>query len=104
MVVVFVVLAVVIVFVIAAVAIGREAGRLDAQPPRPVFDMDGKVRGMAAATLSRRIPAVPGETPTVVSNAIVMISPKSVNLIAGPRRYSRRSASIGSSRAARDAG
>jgi hypothetical protein len=40
---VFVVLAVVIVFVIAAVAIGREAGRLDAQPPRPVFDMDEAV-------------------------------------------------------------
>jgi hypothetical protein len=31
------------VFVIAAVAVGREAGRLDAQPPRPVFDMDEAV-------------------------------------------------------------
>jgi len=40
---VFVVLAGVLVFVIAAVAIGREAGRLDAQPPRPVFDMDEAV-------------------------------------------------------------
>jgi hypothetical protein len=43
MVIVFVVLAVVVVFVIAAVAVGREAGRLDAQPPRPVFDMDEAV-------------------------------------------------------------
>lgn len=40
---VFVVLAVAVIFVIAAVAVGREAGRLDAQPPRPVFDMDEAV-------------------------------------------------------------
>lgn len=38
----------------------------------PVFDMDGKVRGMAAATLARTIPAVPGESPTVVKNAVVI--------------------------------
>ena len=38
----------------------------------PVFDMEGKVRGLAAATLTRTIPAVPGENPTVVSNAIVI--------------------------------
>jgi hypothetical protein len=43
MVIVFVVLAVAIIFVIAAVAIGREAGRLDAESPRPVFDMDEAV-------------------------------------------------------------
>jgi S1-C subfamily serine protease len=38
----------------------------------PVFDMEGKVRGLAAATLSRTIPAVPGESPTIVQNAIVI--------------------------------
>ena len=38
----------------------------------PVFDMEGKVRGLAAATLTRTIPALPGEAPTVVSNAIVI--------------------------------
>ena len=38
----------------------------------PVFDMEGRVRGMAAATLTRTIPAVPGETPTLVHNAIVI--------------------------------
>jgi len=38
----------------------------------PVFDTEGNVRGMAAATFSRTIPPVPGETPTVVSNAIVI--------------------------------
>jgi len=38
----------------------------------PVFDMEGHVRGMAAATLTRTIPAVPGESPTVVPNAIVI--------------------------------
>jgi S1-C subfamily serine protease len=37
----------------------------------PVFDTEGNVRGMASATLTRTIPPVPGETPTVVSNAIV---------------------------------
>ena len=43
MVVVFIVLAGVLVFVIAAVAIGRETARLSVQPPRPVFDMDEAV-------------------------------------------------------------
>jgi S1-C subfamily serine protease len=38
----------------------------------PVFDMDGTVRGMAAATLSRTIPALPGESPTLVTNGIVI--------------------------------
>jgi S1-C subfamily serine protease len=38
----------------------------------PVFDMEGRVRGMAAATLTRTIPPLPGETPTVVPNAIVI--------------------------------
>jgi S1-C subfamily serine protease len=38
----------------------------------PVFDIEGKVRGMAAATLTRTIPALPGETPITVSNAIVI--------------------------------
>jgi S1-C subfamily serine protease len=38
----------------------------------PVFDMEGKVRGMAAATLTRTIPAAPGEAPIAVSNAIVI--------------------------------
>ena len=38
----------------------------------PVFDMEGKVRGMAAATLTRTIPPVPGESPTHVHNAIVI--------------------------------
>ena len=38
----------------------------------PVFDTEGKVRGMAAATLTRTIPAVPGEAPTVVANAIAI--------------------------------
>jgi S1-C subfamily serine protease len=38
----------------------------------PVFDTEGKVRGLAAATLTRTIPAVPGESPTVVPNGIVI--------------------------------
>jgi S1-C subfamily serine protease len=38
----------------------------------PVFDTDGTVRGMAAATLTRTIPAVPGENPTVVANGVVI--------------------------------
>jgi len=37
-----------------------------------VFDVEGKVRGLAAATLTRTIPALPGESPTVVANAIVI--------------------------------
>src|SRR5580704_8795440 len=40
MVVLYVVLAVAVVFFIAAVFIGREARRLDAEPPRVVFDLD----------------------------------------------------------------
>jgi S1-C subfamily serine protease len=38
----------------------------------PVFDTAGRVRGLAAATLRRTIPPLPGETPTVVANAIVI--------------------------------
>jgi Trypsin-like peptidase domain len=37
----------------------------------PAFDVDGKVRGMAAATLIRTIPQPDGD-PTVVSNGIVI--------------------------------
>jgi hypothetical protein len=39
----FVVVGAVLVFVIAAVVIGRETGRLAAAPPRPVFDVDEAV-------------------------------------------------------------
>jgi len=47
MVIVFVVLIAVLIFVIAAVAVGRETSRLAAQPPRPVFDMDEAVEWIA---------------------------------------------------------
>ena len=47
MTVVFLVLGVALVFVIAAVVVGREAGRLSAQPPRPVFDLDEAVAFVA---------------------------------------------------------
>ena len=40
MVVLYVVVALALVFLIAAVLIGREARRLDAEPPRAVFDID----------------------------------------------------------------
>ena len=43
MAIVIIVLTAALVFVIAAVAIGREAHRLDDQAPRPVFDMDEAV-------------------------------------------------------------
>jgi hypothetical protein len=41
------VIGLVAVFAIAAVVIGREARRLDAVPPRPVFDMDEAVTWVA---------------------------------------------------------
>ena len=40
-------LALAAVFVIAAVVVGREARRLDAVPPRPVFDLDEAVAWVA---------------------------------------------------------
>jgi hypothetical protein len=40
---VFVIVGAIVVFVIAAVVIGRETGRLAASPPRPVFDVDEAV-------------------------------------------------------------
>ena len=40
MVVLYVVIALAVVFLIAAVLVGREARRLDAEPPRAVFDID----------------------------------------------------------------
>lgn len=47
MTVVFVALGLALVFVIAAVVIGREANRLSAEPPRPVFDLDEAVDWVA---------------------------------------------------------
>ena len=44
---VFGAIALVAVFAIAAVVIGREAHRLDAVPPRPVFDIDEAVTWVA---------------------------------------------------------
>ena len=41
------VLAVALVLIIAAVVIGREARRLDAVPPQPVFDLDEAVEWVA---------------------------------------------------------
>ena len=40
MVILYVVIALAVVFLIAAVLVGREARRLDAEPPRAVFDID----------------------------------------------------------------
>jgi S1-C subfamily serine protease len=38
----------------------------------PVFDMEGKVRGVVGANLSRTIPPLPDEIPTVVANGVVI--------------------------------
>jgi hypothetical protein len=48
MVVLWVVLALALVFVIAAVVVGREANRLRGEPPRPVFDLEEAVEWVAA--------------------------------------------------------
>jgi hypothetical protein len=47
MVVVYIALVVGLVFAVAAVVVGREARRLDAVPPRPVFDLDEAVEWVA---------------------------------------------------------
>jgi hypothetical protein len=44
---IYAVLALAIVFAIAAVVIGREARRLDAVPPQPLFDLDEAVEWVA---------------------------------------------------------
>jgi S1-C subfamily serine protease len=38
----------------------------------PVFDTEGRVRGLVGANLTRTIPPLPDELPTVVSNGIVI--------------------------------
>jgi hypothetical protein len=38
----------------------------------PVFDMEGKVRGLVGANLTRTIPPLPDEVPTVLANGIVI--------------------------------
>jgi hypothetical protein len=45
--VVWLLVALAIVFAVAAVVVGREARRLDAEPPRPVFDPDEAVEWVA---------------------------------------------------------
>jgi hypothetical protein len=47
MVLVFVIAAAAIVFIVAAAVIGREARRLDAVPPKPVYDMTEAVQWVA---------------------------------------------------------
>ena len=47
MVVVYILIALGLAFAIAAVVVGREARRLDAEPPRPVFDPDEAVEYVA---------------------------------------------------------
>jgi hypothetical protein len=47
MLVIFAAVGLVAVFVIAAVAVGRESSRLSAQAPRPVFDLDEAVAWVA---------------------------------------------------------
>ncbi len=47
MIVVYGAVALALVFIIAAVVIGREARRLDAAPPRPTFDLDEAVEWVA---------------------------------------------------------
>jgi hypothetical protein len=47
MIVLFVVIAVAVVFLIAAALVGREARRLDAEPARAVFDIDEAVEWVA---------------------------------------------------------
>ena len=47
MIVVFAVIVAAIVFAIAAFVVGREAHRLDAVPPKPVFDLDEAVAWVA---------------------------------------------------------
>ena len=51
MLVVFAVVALIVVFVIAAVVIGRESSRLSVEAPRPVFDLDE-----AVAWVAERVP------------------------------------------------
>src|SRR5688500_2853041 len=45
--VVYILVALGLVFAIAAVVVGREARRLDAEPPRPIFDPDEAVEWVA---------------------------------------------------------
>jgi hypothetical protein len=45
--VVYLLVALAVVFAVAAVVVGREARRLDAEPPRPVFDPDEAVEWVA---------------------------------------------------------
>ena len=47
MIVVYLLVALALVFAIAAFVVGREARRLDAEPPRPVFDPDEAVEWVA---------------------------------------------------------
>lgn len=47
MIIVYLLVALAIAFAVAAVVVGREARRLDAEPPRPVFDPDEAVEWVA---------------------------------------------------------
>jgi S1-C subfamily serine protease len=55
----------------------------------PVFDVEGRVRGLVGANLSRTIPPLPDEVPTVVANGIV-IDVEHIREFLAPRQRARR--------------
>ncbi len=71
------VIGLVVVFAIAAVVIGREARRLDAVPPRPVFDMDEAVNWVAEH--------LPFEVSAVLATPTSAASSTGTSSTSGPR-------------------
>lgn len=88
---VFVVLGALVVFVIAAVVIGRETARLSVAPPRPVFDMDE-----AVVWIADRLPdAVAAQLSHAEVRQILLWSVEHLRLVALEERVAEEDETFG---------
>lgn len=88
---VFVVLAALLVFVVAAVVIGRETARLSASPPRPVFDVDE-----AVVWIADRLPeAVASQLSHAEVRQILLWSVEHLRLVALEERVAEEDETFG---------
>jgi hypothetical protein len=87
----FVVVGAVLVFVIAAVVIGRETGRLAAAPPRPVFDVDEAVVWVA----DRLPPEMTAERSHAEVRQLLLWSVEHLRALAGEDRVAEEEETFG---------
>ena len=91
MTIVFLVVGALLVFLIAAVVLGREASRLAAAPPRPVFDVDE-----AVVWIGERLPeSVAGQLSHAEVRRILLWSVEHLSVLAAEDRVAEEDETFG---------